>query len=263
MVAQSTGHGEKLGQEQSGWRDRLGSNFEHNDMDAPNHDIARDRGSQRPRLDRLDRLFPADDPSLSTEDDGPMGVEDDPSMGVEDDAPLSTGPSVTRRILRFSAVFSFLVLTGVGCALAWRSYGIEATTMIEALARPTSTSKPAAPPTGFAELQQQLKSMASDLADMRHTLEQFAANQDQLTRKQEEMTRTQEQMANSIALQAAKQELSQKLSSPSTQAKPVHVLPPPKPAQRPAQLSTQTSSQASSKPAHPPPPQSLQAPDNQ
>jgi hypothetical protein len=262
MIARSAGGGGKLGQEQPGWQDRLGSSFEHN-MDATNDDMARDRALHRPNLDRLNRLFPEDDSSLSVEDDTSLSVEDDTSLSVEDDASMSVGPPVTGRIFRAFAVFSFLVLTGVGGALAWRAYGDYATDMIGAWALPISTSKPAAPPTGFAELQQQLKSMASDLADMRHTLEQFAANQDQLTRKQEEMTRTQEQMANSIALQAAKQELSQKLSSPSTQAKPVHVLPPPKPAQRPAQLSTQTSSQASSKPAHPPPPQSLQAPDNQ
>jgi hypothetical protein len=255
MIARSTSHGEKLGQEQSGWRDRLGSNFERNDMDAPNHDIARDRGLHRPGLDRLDRFFPADDPSVSVvEDDGSMGVEDDPSMSVEDDAAVSTGPSVTRRILRYSAIFSFLVLTGVSSALAWRSYGIEATTMIEAWALPTSTSKPADPSVGLAEIQQQLKSVATDLTALRHTLEQLGANQDQLTRKQEEMTRTQEQMANNIALQAAKQELSH--SPPPT--KPVHVPPPPKPVQQPAQLSTQ----ASSKPAHLAPPQSLQPPDN-
>jgi hypothetical protein len=210
-------------------------------MDATNHDIARDRGLHRPSLDRLDRLFP--------EDDDPSGsVEDDASLSVEDDASMNVGPSVTRRIFRGSAIFSFLVLTGVVGALAWRAYGDYATNMIEAWALPTSTSKPAAPPAGFAELRQQLKSIAADLAAMRHTLDQFAANQDQLTR-------TQEQIAQSIALQAAKQELSQKLSSPPP-AKPVQV-PPAKPVQHPAQLSTQ----ASSKPAHLPPPQSLQPAD--
>jgi hypothetical protein len=256
MIARSTGRGEKLGWEQSGWRDRLESNYERNDMDAPNHDIARDRGLHRPHLDRVDRLFPEDDLSTSVEDDASMGVEDDPSMSVEDDASMSTGPSITGRIFRACAIISFLVLTGVGCALAWRSYGAEATTMIEAWALPTSTSNPATPPMGFAEIQQQLKSIATDLTALRHTLEQLGANEEQLSRKQEEMTRTQEQMANSIALQAAKQELGQKLSSPPL-AKPVHVLPPPKPVQHPAQLSTQPSS----KPAPLAPPQPLQPPD--
>jgi len=170
---------------------------------------------------------------------------------------MNVGPSVTGRIVRASAVFSFLVLAGVGGALAWRAYGDYATDMIGPWALPASISKPAAPPVGFAELQQQLQSIATDLAALRHTVEQLGANQDQLTRKQEEMTRTQDQMANSIALQAAKQELSQKLSSPPP-AKPVHVLPSPKPVQHPAELSTQ----ASSKPAHLPPPQALQPPDS-
>ena len=83
-----------------------------------------------------------------------------------------------------------MVLTGVGGALAWRSYGDYATDMVRAWALPTPTSKPAAPPAGAAEIQQQLKSIAIDLTAVRHTLEQFGANQDQLTRKQEEMARS-------------------------------------------------------------------------
>jgi hypothetical protein len=216
--------GGKLGQEQPGWQHRLRANFEHNDMDAPNLDIMGEpRGLHRLNPDRLDRLF--------SENDASMSVEDDSSMNVEDDASMSVGPSVTRRIFRASAVFSFLVLTGVGSALAWRSYGDYATDMSRAWFLPASTSKPAAPPVDAAQTQQQLKSMAIDLAAMRHTLEQLGANQDQLTRKQEEMTRTEGQMAQSIALQAAKQELSQKLSSPPPANKPVHV-PLPKAAQK-------------------------------
>jgi hypothetical protein len=155
------GGGGKLGQEQPGWQDR--TTFEHNGMDATNHGIGRYRELHRP--------FPADDPSMSVEDDGSMGVEDDPSMSVEDDAPLSAGPSVNGRIFRASAVFLFLVLTGVGGALAWRAYGDYATGIIGAWALPISTSKPAAPSVGFAEIQQQLKSIATDLTALRHTLE--------------------------------------------------------------------------------------------
>ena len=81
-------------------------------MDAPNLDIARERrGLHRLNLDRSG-LF----------------SEDDASMSVEDDASTSVGQSITRRIFRASAVFSFVVLTGVGGALAWRSYGDYATT---------------------------------------------------------------------------------------------------------------------------------------
>ena len=210
-------------------------------MDAPNLDIAREpRGLHRLNLDRSDRLF----------------SEDDASMSVEDDASTSVGPSITRRIFRVSAVFSFVVLTGVGGALAWRSYGDYATDMIRAWALPAPTSKPAVPPAGAAEIQQQLESIAIDLAAVRHTLEQLGANQDQLTRKQEEMAGKQEQMTQTIAaLQAAKQDISQKISAPPSANKPVHV-PLPKPVQHPAQLSTQ----ASSNPTHASPPQPLLPP---
>ena len=56
-------------------------------------------------------------------------------------------------------------------------------------ALPGATNKPTAPPEGFAELQQQLNSLAIDLAAVRNTLEQqSAANHDQLTRIQEQIT---------------------------------------------------------------------------
>jgi hypothetical protein len=213
-------------------------------MDAPNLDIARDpRGLHRPNPGTLDRLFSEDDASVSVENDG--------SMTVEDDASTSVGPSITTRIFRASAVFSFVVLTGIGGALAWRSYGEYATDMIRASALPAPTSKPAAPPADAAEIQQQLKSLAIDLAAVRHTLEQFGANQDQLTRKQEDLAGKQEQMTQAIAaLQAANQDIRQKISGPPPANKPVHV----KPVQHPAQLSTQ------SNPTHVSPPQSLLPP---
>jgi hypothetical protein len=85
---------------------------------------------------------------------------------------------------------------------------------------------------------------------VRHTLEeQSAANHDQLTRIQEQIAQ------QSIALQATKQELSQKLSSSPPADKPVHAALP-KPAQHPAHLSTQDSS----KPIQVVPPQSLLPP---
>jgi hypothetical protein len=256
MISQSTGSGGKPGQEQPGRQHRLRSNFEHHDMDAPNLDIAREpRGLHRPKLERLDRLFPEDAASTSIEDDASMN-EDDASMNVEEEASTSLQPSITRRIFRTSAVFSFVVLTGVGGALAWRSYGDYPTEMIRAWALPAPPSKPAAPPAGTAEFQQQLKSIAIDLAAVKHTLEQLAANQDQLTRKQQEMAGKQEQMTQAIAaLQAVKQDISQKISAPPPANKPVHV-PLPKPVQHPAPLSTQ----ASSNPTHVSPPPSLLPP---
>ena len=174
---------------------------------------------------------------LFLEDDPPVSVEDGPPTSVEYDASI---PSVTKWSPSASAVFVFLflVLAGVGGALAWRYYGGQATDMIGTPgALPGATNKPTAPPEGFAELQQQLKSIATDLAAVRNTLEQqSAANHDQLTRIQEQITQ------QSTAL----------LSSSPLADKPVQT-PLPKPAQHPAHVSTQDSS----KPVQRAPPQSL------
>jgi hypothetical protein len=93
---------------------------------------------------------------------------------------------------------------------------------------PVSTIKAPAPAVTSAELQQQLKPMAIDLALVRRSEEQLAANQDQLARKQD-------QMAQAIAaLQAAEQDLSQQilaLAPPASKA--AHVSS--KPVQPPAQ----------------------------
>jgi uncharacterized protein HemX len=173
--------------------------------------------------------------------------EDDPPMNVEDDPPTNVMPWDTKPTSRTSVVFVclFLVLAGVGGAVAWRYYGDQATGLISAWALSGATSKPAVQPEGSAELQQQLKSIAVDLAAVRQTLEQqSAANHDQLTRVQEQIAQ------QNIALQVTKQELIQKLSSPPPD-KPVH-LPPPKPAH--------VSTQDSSKPIQVAPPESLLAP---
>jgi hypothetical protein len=207
------------------------------DFDAPNLDIMREPHGRS-------RLF----------------LEDDPPILVEDDASMSVGPSPAKRPSRASAVFLFLFVFVVGAgvtgALAWRSYGDQAMDMIRAWALPTATSKPTAPSEGFAELQQQLKSITVELAAVRHTLEQFVSNQDQLTRKQEEMAHKQEQMTQAIAaLQMAKQDITHKTSPPPASNKPVQV-PVAKPGQQPARLSTQDSS----KPKQISPPQSLLPP---
>src|SRR6516162_1956723 len=177
------------------------------DLGAPNLDTVRKpNGRSRPFL----------------EDDPPTRAEDDPPTSGEDGAFISDMPWDTKPTSRAASVvfvFLLLVLAGVGVALVY--YG--------------ATSKPTVPPEGFAELQQQLKSMAVDLAAVRNTLEQqSAANHDQFTGIQEQIAK------QSIALQATKQELSQKLSSPPPD-KPVQT-PPSKPAQHPAHVSTQDSS---------------------
>ena len=194
------------------------------DLDAPNLDtVPEPRGRSR--------LFLEDDPPISVEDGPPTSGEYDASM-----------PSVTKWIPSASAVFLFLfvVVVGTGGAFAWRYYGDQAMDMIRAPALPGTINKPTAPPEGFAELQQQLKSIATDLSAVRHTLEQqSAANHDQLTRIQEQISQ------QSTAL----------LSSSLLADKPVPT-PPPKPAQHPAHVPTPDSS----KPVQRAPPQSLLPP---
>jgi hypothetical protein len=149
---------------------------------------------------------------------------------------LTSESSITKQIFRAVFRFFFVALIGVGATLAWQSYGGQATAWAPSLGAllPAPTSKPAAPPVTSAELQQQLKPVATDLATLRRTIEQLTANQDQLTR-------TQQQMAQGMAaLQAAEQQLNQKLSSPPP-AKPVRV-PPPKPLQTPEHVSSSSSS---------------------
>jgi len=193
-----------------------GDSMQQHDLDAPNLDTVRKpRGRSR-------------------------FLEDDPPTSVEYDASISVMPPDTKRTSSASVVFAFLflVLAGVGGALVY--YGDQATDMIKAWALPGATSKPTAPPEGFAELQQQLKSIATDLSAVRHTLEQqSAANHDQLTRIQEQISQ------QSTAL----------LSSSLLADKPVPT-PPPKPAQHPAHVSTQDSS----KPIQISPPQSVLPP---
>jgi len=207
------------------------------DLDAPNLDTLREPHGRS-------RLFLEDDPLISVEDDPPISVKDGPPTSVENDASM---PSVTKWTPSASAVFVFLflVLAGVGGALAWRYYGGQTTDMIGAGALPGAMSKPTAPPEGFAELQQQLKSVAADLAAVRNTLEQqSAANHDQLTRIQEQIAQ------QNVALLP-----SSPLSSSAPTDKPVHT-PLPKPAQHPAHVSTQESS----KPTQVARPQSLLPP---
>jgi hypothetical protein len=105
------------------------------DLDAPNLETVREPHGRS-------RLF----------------LEDDPTMSVEDDASMSVR---SKRSSRASAVFLFVfvVVIGTGGALAWRYFGDQAADMIRAWALPGATSKLTAPPEGFADLQQQLKSI--------------------------------------------------------------------------------------------------------
>jgi hypothetical protein len=203
--------------------------MQQHDLDAPNLDTVREPQGRSRRF-----------------------LEDDPPMSVEDDASISVEPSAIKRPSRASAVFLFVFVVVVGTcgALLWRYYGDQVTDLTRAWTVPGTTSKPTAPAEGFVELQQQLKSIAVDLAAMKHTLEQQStANHDQLTRIQEQIAQ------QSIALQATKQELDQKIASSLPADKPV-----PTRLAKPAQHPAHPSAQDSAKPLQVSPPQSLLPP---
>jgi hypothetical protein len=143
------------------------------------------------------------------------------ASGFKSDQFPSDSPQNSGRIKRTLALFS-AALIGVCATLTWQMVGPWA-----------ASASPPAPAVTFAEVQEQLKPVAADLAIVRSSVEQLLTNQDQLARKQD-------QMAQAIAtLQAAEQDISQKISappSPSPAPKPVHgPTSPPKSLQAPAQ----------------------------
>jgi hypothetical protein len=140
------------------------------------------------------------------------------ASGFKSDQFPSDSLQNSRRITRTLALFSIAVLVGVGATLSWQRVGPWA-----------ASASPPAPAVTFAEVQEQLKPVAVDLAIVRRSVEQLATNQDQLARKQD-------QMAQAIAtLQAAEQDISQKLSAPPS-PKPAHgPTSPPKSLQPPGQ----------------------------
>jgi len=132
-------------------------------------------------------------------------------------------PSITRRIIRVVGRFSVAVLIGVGATLAWQSYGGE---MITAWAPSLGWLVPVSP---TAQLQAQLKPVALDLAIMKRSVEQLAANQDQLARKQDQMAQA------FAALRAAEQDIKQNILALAPLAPKAAHVPLPKPSQAAAQ----------------------------
>ena len=151
------------------------------------------------------------------------------SSGSKNTQVASDRPSFGRRLTRTLVRFFLPVFIGVGGTLAWQYYGGD---MVRAWAPSLGWLLPASPPgpaVTSTELQQQLKPMAIDLALVRRSEEQLATNQDQLARKQEQMVQA------IAALQAAEQDISQKILALAPPApKAAHVTPP-KPPQSPAQ----------------------------
>jgi len=175
-----------------------------------------------------------DDEYVPTNGGGPLKPRKSyRSSGVTNAQFRSDRPSISRRVTRRLARFFFVVFIGVGGTLVWQ-HGDEVTEMVRTWVPslgwllPVSTTKAPAPAVTTTDLQQQLKFISIDLALVRRTEEQLAANQDQLARKQE-------QMAQAIAtLQAAGQDLSKQilaLAPPAPKAVKVSS----KPSQPPAE----------------------------
>jgi hypothetical protein len=169
----------------------------------------------------------------------------------------SRRPSAGRRLFRSIGRFFIIALIGVGGTLAWQSHGDEATAMIRTwapslawlLPEPTMPSgglsaadrtasagtQRADVPRSGAEAsispvwEQRIEVMARELALVRQSIEQLAANQDQMAQ-------------NITSLQTIEQDIREKLSAPRpSQAPPAaaqrntpRAAPSPAPAAQPA-----------------------------
>jgi hypothetical protein len=140
-------------------------------------------------------------------------------------------PSVANRMVRSVSRFFAAILIGVALTLAGQSYSEQLNEMITVWVPSVAWLLPAQSPNKTAdgavssELAQQIKLIAVDLAIVRRSMGQLAANQDQFAAKQE-------QMNQSIAtLQQIQQDVRQQVLAP----------PAPKPPHPQAHNPTQTS----------------------
>ena len=173
----------------------------------------------------------------------------EPQFGRRPVAPVYVFPpqrSLIGRMFRAVIRFVILVAIGVGVTLGWQAYGEMAKQMLAAqapehawlLAYLPSTRPPAA--VAFAATPAlQLEPLASSLEVVRRGVEQLALKQEQMNR-------------NIAALQAADEDIKQRISQPAPAApipaQPVAVAPPPKPAP-PPKLQASPSAQTAPRPA--------------
>ncbi len=211
----------------------------------------------------LNYQYEADVAPLAPNVEPPLHAPPRPS-GFNNDQLASDRSSFRGRIFRVLIRVFLPVLIGVAATLAWQSYGNEVKEMLRAQAPslgwllPVPTKSPtdsmnavlpqSAPvaQTGEAiaavtshELAQQLEPMVRDLAVVRQTLEQLAAKQDQMVQ-------------NLAKLQAAEQEIGQKMLSLARPRATTKRKAPQPAAQSPAMQSSSVPSPAPS--AQPPSP---------
>ncbi len=135
-------------------------------------------------------------------------------FGAQDHKFAVGRPSISKRVFRTVARFVFAVVVGVGATLGWQSYGDRASTMIRTWAPsltwllPVATAESPVAAATVPELVEQLKPISLDLAIVRRTLEQLAANQNQLAAKQDQIAQ------NVATLQEVEQEVRQGVHTP-------------------------------------------------
>jgi hypothetical protein len=196
------------------------SQYRERDIAASDLDAGRVSRNQRIDAGRKESEYYAESPPVAP-----------PSYarysGFENHQFAASRPSISKRVLRAVVRFSFAVLVGVGATLGWQSYGDKAGVMVRAWAPslgwllPISTTESPAAVATIPELVEQIKPISLDLAIVRRSLEQLAADQNQFAAKQDQISQ------NVLTLQETEQEIRQavyaaprKLQSPAGQ--PLH-----------------------------------------
>lgn len=135
-------------------------------------------------------------------------------------------PSIGRRMFRRVSRFAIVLLLGVGATLGWQAYGDMAKQMLATHAPEQAwllswlpSTKPPAAVAAAPSPALQLEPLAANLEFVRRSVEQMALKQEQMIR-------------NLAALQAADEDIRQKMSQPppAPPVQPAAAIPQPKPA---------------------------------
>jgi len=150
--------------------------------------------------------------------------------------PARKKPSIVRRMMYAATRFVVAVLIGVTGTPAWQAYGDEARTRLATMdpslawltPPPAAQSIPAAAALSSADLVQQLKPMAAEIAAIRQDVAQLAGKQEQSATNEGRI------FQGLAAIHALEQDIGLKVSSlAQPKPKPAHVQPhPPAPAPR-------------------------------